>query len=140
MKAQSLNVTIQWEEMMTDFETACRNAISAAFPQVRLFECYFHFCQSLFQHIQQDRRLLYLYYDYKHFGFRQFAVQLMALAFLPTEEVHNVYHLICEEYQLLHRQEYQCECLGIFIAYFERQYLQDNRLLERNISEWNIYL
>ena len=73
---------------MADFEQAPRNALSAVFPSVTIIGCWFHFTKAVFEKVKK----LGLSNAYKKNQlFRTWIRKLMALQFLPEEQIRNIY-------------------------------------------------
>ena len=78
-------------KIVCDFEKALIKVASEAFPAAKVQGCYFHFCQAVYRKIQK----LGLADTYmKHDRFRTFVRCLMALGFLPVDEVSQSFIII----------------------------------------------
>ncbi|KAB0801401.1 hypothetical protein PPYR_01533 [Photinus pyralis] len=84
----------QPQTIMTDFEVAMINAIRIEFPQTIHRGCFFHLCQSIFRHIQENG----LKREYERNPEVALTLKLLpALAFVPPQDVIPAFEDICEQ-------------------------------------------
>lgn len=134
--AASSNIAILWRTVTTDFEKAAQNSLRRHFPTITLKGCYFHFCQAIWDRINSEAQLRYLYKRNNDFPFRKFARGAMALAFLPVDQVRQGWEFLCQRYNVSDHMEYVSQHVQGFIRYYERQWLStDEQLTLWNVSE-----
>ena len=75
-----------------DFEIAVRNALKQISTDVRISFCYFHFCQSLLRHVQNQGKKLR--YGEAEDIYRNYVRMAAALAFLPAIAVIKRFELL----------------------------------------------
>ncbi|KAK3889025.1 hypothetical protein Pcinc_006901, partial [Petrolisthes cinctipes] len=80
--------------VMTDFEKAAMKAFECSFPAAEIAGCFFHLGQSAWRHIQ-SLGLSAQYKEQPTFALR--VRRLLALAFVPLNEVHHYMTLILED-------------------------------------------
>ena len=80
--------------IMSDYEKACQNAIQASFPDAQLVGCLFHLGQCLWRKVQ-DLQLTERYRDDENF--RMHVKMLLALSFVPVEDVINAFDQLTDE-------------------------------------------
>ncbi len=120
---QNKNLFFQPKTILCDFEQALLNSLNNCFQNTRIQGCYFHFCQSIYRKIQS----LGLSSAYmKNENFRIFLRFVMALAFLPNNEVKESY-LVLEKYFLK-----MDPALDKFFEYFQRNWIKNTQL-------WNVH-
>jgi hypothetical protein len=73
--ASTKGYAIHWRDITTDFEVALQQSIRRFFfvaphNMIIVRGCFFHFCQCVYRHIQEDSTLLYLYYHNRSFEAR----------------------------------------------------------------------
>ncbi|XP_068225040.1 uncharacterized protein [Palaemon carinicauda] len=98
------------ENITIDFEKACFNGINAAFPDVFLNGCFFHFSQSLY------RKRVELGFKQEYHNNNEFSLKMRHfsdLSFVPTQDVIWVFEELSEDDAI--PQE--------FLAYFESTYI-----------------
>jgi hypothetical protein len=84
----------QPQTIMTDFEVAMINAIRTEFPQTSHRGCFFHLCQSIFRHIQENG----LKREYETNPEVALTLKLLpALAFVPTQDVVEGFEHLCDQ-------------------------------------------
>lgn len=87
---------VTWVSVLTDFEAPLRNALTSTFNGTRVEGCHFHLCQAIYRHVNDDQVLRALYYaEGDAFEFRVFTKMIMALAFLPPEQVTVGFEELC---------------------------------------------
>ncbi|XP_068232264.1 uncharacterized protein [Palaemon carinicauda] len=123
------------ENITIDFEKACFNGIKAAFPDVFLNGCFFHFSQSLY------RKIVELGFKQEYHNNNEFSLKMRhfsALAFVPTQDVIWVFEELSDDDAI--PQE--------FLAYFESTYIGIERGTRNNrrrvtgtfpLCFWNVY-
>lgn len=94
LKVKQLKPTVAPQSIMADFEKACHNAASRAFPGVRLIGCLFHLGQCLWRKIQ-EKGLTGLYRDDE--TIRSFSKMLLALAYVPPSDVAAAFDELSEQ-------------------------------------------
>ena len=75
------------QEVVPDLEAAMRAGIQEVFPEKRVKGCVFYWAQALYRHVQ-SKGLQQAYHN--DLGTRTFIRRLMALAFIPAENVSTV--------------------------------------------------
>ena len=88
---EKFNITLQPRFITTDFEQAAMNAFRELFPDASLSGCHFHLCHSIIRRCN-DSGLKTKYRDNKEFGLN--VRMLMALAYLPVEDVATGFELV----------------------------------------------
>ncbi|KAL3685281.1 hypothetical protein R1sor_003303 [Riccia sorocarpa] len=112
--------------ILSDFESGLIPAIRDEFPHVHHQGCYFHLIQALWRKVQQLGMVQY----YTHNNPVKDAVRrVMALGFLPIEEVHLGLELIRLSLTDLDRM-----IMGDFLEYFQRQWCE-----AIPIGMWNVH-
>lgn len=85
---------VQPTTIMSDFEIAAHQAIGRIFPQANVKGCFFHLGQSLWRKIQEEGlREEYVNVEESRTKLKM----LLALAFLPTNEVAGAFETLQEE-------------------------------------------
>lgn len=96
-KSSELGVTVGKPDtsFMMDFELANMNAVKAIFPRVKVKGCLFHFDQSIWRKVLE----LGLKTEYETVGsdIRQDVVTLMALPFIPLDDLQETFNEVTEE-------------------------------------------
>lgn len=111
------NPNLDPKMIMTDFERASRNAFHQVFPAAEGKGCFFHFRQCFYRHIQRTREV---YDGYSNDSeFKLMLNHLVALAFVPPEDVETCYERLMEEPFFVNNAEILVE----FIQYFERTWI-----------------
>lgn len=87
--AENIEVELEPETILADFELAEINAVKACWPDSEVHGCYFHFSQSMFRKLKQ----LHLQKSYGndntvHLTFKK----ILALAFLPPQDIPTVFN------------------------------------------------
>lgn len=111
--------------VVTDFELASFNAVRTAFPHVVIVGCFFHFSQCIFRKLQQCG----LQSDNREQDFNLFIRMLVALAFVPVNDVVDSFETLLEA----HAPE-RAQCI---IDYFEDTFI--GRLTRRNARRQPIF-
>jgi hypothetical protein len=84
----------QPQTIMTDFEIAMINGILIEFQQTAHRGCFFHLCQSIFRHIQENG----LKGEYEPNPEVALTLKLLpALAFVPTQDVVEGFEHLCDQ-------------------------------------------
>ncbi|CAF0877561.1 unnamed protein product [Rotaria sordida] len=92
--ANRLNLLFEPERITSDFEKSLIKAVSNKFPSARHSGCYFHFTQCIYRKIQS----LGLDISYREDDdVRSTCRQLMALPFLPMEEIEFAFEELMEQ-------------------------------------------
>lgn len=123
--------------IITDFEQAFISAAGEIFVQSNLHGCNFHLGQSMYRHLQSEG-LVTLYGN--DLEFSQCIRMLLALAYVPPDDVRRTYKLLIKSELFVGYKEQ----LGKIIEYFERTWVGDrNRRGSRPplfpIEMWNCY-
>lgn len=114
--------------LMADFELACHNAARAVFPQTRIVGCLFHLGQNLWRKVQ-DLGLANQYAAVEEI--RMQTKMLVALAFVPPEDVAEAFDELCEN----------CPApLQPLYDYWEDTYVGRRRRIRRAIPTFNIVM
>lgn len=77
-------------KIMGDFELAIIKACNDQFYEAEYSGCFFHFCQIIYRKIQEDG-LQVAYADPNNRSIKQFSHMIMALAFVPEQDVKLVF-------------------------------------------------
>lgn len=103
------------KSIMTDFETAMRNALLHVYPNITSNTCWFHFCQAakrkasqfpnLVNAIQTNTEIKNAYY------------KCLSLPLLPPAEIISCF-------QMIKSQVADHQVIKPFINYFERQWIK----------------
>jgi len=100
-----------------DFERAFINASKKVFPESEVSACYFHYRQCIWRKIQEHGLVnLYGTHDSK----RSLIKQMQAIAFVPVDEVHDVYDKL--KIELNKHQE-----LSNLVSYFEKTLIGERK-------------
>jgi hypothetical protein len=84
----------QPQTIMTDFEIAMINGIRIELQQTAHRGCFFHLCQSIFRHIQENG----LKREYEPNPEVALTLKLLpALAFVPTQDVVEGFEHLCDQ-------------------------------------------
>lgn len=97
-EANQRHMTINFRHHLSDFEIAIPNAIKKLFPEVENSACYFHLNQNIMKRVKE----LKLYEVYRAYTTGENVVNtsvraLMALAFLPAEEIRAGFDALVEQ-------------------------------------------
>ncbi|XP_076820927.1 uncharacterized protein LOC143466174 [Clavelina lepadiformis] len=92
---KSLKPGLAPRSVQIDFELASKAALIEAFPQTHIYGCYFHLGQSLWRKIQENglQRL-----NVQDDNIRMALKMLLALAFLPVDEVSDAFDELVADY------------------------------------------
>ena len=131
-KALNLNPS----SVTNDFEMAVRNALKQFSTDVQISFCYFHFCQSLLRHVQNQGKTSR--YGEAEDIYRKYVRMAAALAFLPAKDV-------TKEFELLKDCNSDSD-ISEFLEYFEKTYIgvpqqigTGRRAPRFAVSEWSVY-
>lgn len=120
-------------KVVTDFEQALLLAIESEFPNVRTAGCYYHFCQSLWRHLQE----LGLARTYRrNQPFRKLVRKVMATGFLPVLLVRQNFRLLCAS-RLVRRLIQQYNELDDWLEYVDSTYVRNNATFPPPV--WNVF-
>ena len=104
-----------------DFEIVPRNALKGIYPTVTIIGCWFHYTKALYEKVQKlGLTILYK----KNHSFRKWIRRLMALHWLPEEEIYPVYLLL--ELPTTDLLEAEKNLVKAFRTYFNRTWLSGN--------------
>ncbi|XP_021952041.1 uncharacterized protein LOC110848975 [Folsomia candida] len=102
---------------MTDYERAELNAFGEVFPEAEQKGCYFHFSQCFYRHLQKSPEILNVFSTDSDFSLHLW--NLVALAFVPPEDVISTFEMLMSEEFFIHNEV----LLQEFLAYFEKTWL-----------------
>ncbi|CAF1109505.1 unnamed protein product [Brachionus calyciflorus] len=108
------NINLNPKSVMSDFETASRNALKFHFPNVETKGCWFHFRQA----INRKEIKLGLKKNYSRHDFRKYINMFSTLALIPYERVEEGFQAIKNFMQ----DDQGCREL---YQYFERQWIKN---------------
>ena len=121
------------QRIIVDFEVALIQALRIELPASRIEGCFFHFCKSLWRHIQE----LGLSRPYlENPNVKQLLRYVMALGFLPVNFVRICYRNI-RDAEETDQVIQQLPNLAHFFAYFEETWMNNNGIFP--IALWNVY-
>lgn len=83
-------------KIISDFELGIIRACQKVYPGVPVTACFFHLCQSIYRHVQEEG-LATRYRDPDDRSIRDFAHMTAALAFVPISDVRTVFQLLRDE-------------------------------------------
>nr|XP_018908476.1 PREDICTED: uncharacterized protein LOC109038019 [Bemisia tabaci] len=116
--AVSINVhQVHFQHALTDFEIGNMNALRRAFDGIQINGCLFHFGQSLWRQIV-NKGLRNAYLDTENSEIRKHLLELMALPFIPEEDLVATFDSLVEE---IHEDVLE------FAEYIERTYVRGRR-------------
>ncbi|KRY28631.1 hypothetical protein T01_15589, partial [Trichinella spiralis] len=125
-KAAVLEVDLNPDTIICDFETALIPAIRGYFPNTRVQGCYFHFCQAVHRKVGE----LGLKTRYRqHEETRRKIRMLLATAFLPVPHVNTGVSLL---------EAGTTSKLAALFQYFRQEWMTDERLPLWNVHSVNI--
>ena len=124
-KADSLQVSLEPQIVLSDFELAIKQAVELSFPTTDFRGCYYHFSQALIRKFQ-NCGLQVAYREDANVN--RFLRRTAALAFVPVHFVRLAWQAIRVSAQQLPR-------IQEFIWYFEDIWLVGNFPL----TMWNVY-
>ena len=101
------------QRIMTDFEVAILNACKLKLTDVTLSACFFHLGQSIYRHIQIEG-LKVQYYNHDNRSIKLGTHMMLALAFVPSDDVLHSFGLVRDEVD---------DLLLPIIDYFEKTYV-----------------
>ena len=93
--ATRYGIQFQPTRIMGDFEAAIIAACRSTYPNVPIAGCYFHLCQSMYRRIIAEG-LQTAYTDKNNTEVRTKTHMLLALAFVPVEDVENTFEELRE--------------------------------------------
>ncbi|KRX50747.1 hypothetical protein T05_16373 [Trichinella murrelli] len=121
-RAAALEVDLNPDTIICDFETALIPAIQGYFPNAQVQGCYFHFCQAVHRKVGE----LGLKTQYRqHEETRRKIRMLLATAFLPVPHVNTGVSLL---------EAGTTGTLAALFQYFWQEWMTDERL-----PLWNVY-
>lgn len=106
--------------IITDFEIGAINAAKKFFPYAKYHACFFHLYQSVWRHIQQ------LELQNRYINDPDFAKnvrQLVALAFIPAEDIVNGFVKLCQSKFWIENEDPDSGKLQDLLSYFESTYI-----------------
>lgn len=105
----------------TDYECAMRKGLADIYPLAKLLSCWFHYTQAIrrrsskienfFKEILSDEKLNGIYHMF------------LALPLLPDYHIREAFNMLKMTIDCLQKTDIFC----VFLAYFERQWLQKVR-------------
>lgn len=124
--------------MVSDLEIGLKNSVLSSFNSSKHFGCFFHFSQAVWKKVQ----ILGLVTKYKSDNkFLRCVRKLLALSFLKTDDVLNMYVCLRKEFEL-----FNCKSVDDLIYYFEKlyigqldEYLKVIKFGVYEIEFWNVY-
>lgn len=127
------------ESVMTDLELAAINAMQKTFTDVKVRLCFFHFTQCIYRKVVS--------YEMKNMydndeDFAKKVKSLMALAFMPVEDVDKGYDLLVKEFFASNSID---ERMQEFLSSFETEFIgricRGDRRLEARFKKswWNMH-
>lgn len=111
--------------IMSDFETGIMTAARTDFPNSRIMGCFFHFCQHIWRHVNQEG--LRCPYSTSR-SLKRCIRKLVAIAYLPVGVVRTNFRLFVQDLET-RRLCRRFHGLRDLLFYFERNFLTD-------ISNW----
>lgn len=114
-------VNLECRSFMTDFETSMRNALQKTYPNVKIFACWFHYCQSLRRKINQlhlmpriaaNKQLKNLYFKF------------LCIPLLPEDKIEQAFNELSLQCNAVDRGFFDD-----FLKYFDRQWMRKVILL-----------
>jgi len=132
------NNNLNPKTIMTDFEQSSINAFKIQFQNAKQNGCFFHQTQCVWRKIQTISGMVEKYKTDSEFSLQ--VRYLSALAFVPENDVIDVFETLCESTYYTDNEE----VLEPLISYFEDTWIgRPNRRKRRNprfpISLWNCY-
>lgn len=131
------------KHIITDFEIGAINAAKSAFPTATMHGCFFHFCQSIWRHIQavglQSRYT-------SDSTFAHNIRHLLALAFMSVEEILPAFKKLMKlEFWHDNNEKDDNELVQQLLKYFENTYIGEPTRNGRRKSPlfspsmWSVY-
>lgn len=119
------------KSVMTDFELAMRNAIRNVYPTLKMYTCWFHFCQAVKRKASQ---LMHLMAQLKiNENIKNAYYKLLCLPLLPASEI-----LAC--FQMIKSQVADEKVFKPFLRYFETQWIKKVNFLGFFYPFWTEFL
>ena len=119
-----------------DCEIAVRNALKQISTDVQISFCYFHFCQSLLRHVQNQGKKSR--YGEAEDLYRKYVRMAAALAFLPVKDAIKGFKLL--------KDSNGDSDVSEFLEYFGKTYIgvsqqigTGRRAARSTVSEWSVY-
>ncbi|XP_003369569.1 conserved hypothetical protein [Trichinella spiralis] len=126
LRAAALEVVLQPQTVICDFETALIPALQGTFPGVNIQGCYFHFCQAVMRKVTE----LGMRTSYIHEAETKKKVKmLLATAFLPPHDVPVAVELLGRD---------ATGSIAALLNYFRVEWMPPDRLLMCNVYNVNI--
>lgn len=125
LKAHAIEIhkELKPQFISSDFEVSFLNAARDTFPDATLHECLFHFNQSLWRYVV-NRGLIVPFTDRINFPEVRKAIQcLMALPYIPVDDVFETFDLIVNGCALTENDEH-FQQLHDFFLYVQRIYVR----------------
>ncbi|CAF1210237.1 unnamed protein product, partial [Didymodactylos carnosus] len=130
----SNNIFINPKYITIDFEFAAINAIKLVFPNATIKGCNFHFNKCIYKKLQelgfQSSFINSTSNDPNGMNIRELYKKTCALAFMPQEEVRNLWVNVMDEFQNIER-------INQFYDYVTSTWIDDDALF--HISLWNYF-
>ncbi|EAT39117.1 AAEL009053-PA [Aedes aegypti] len=109
--ADALDIDLEPEYVITDFEKALINSVQAEFPDAQHSGCFFHWSKNLFKFIQQNKMLNEFGQDASvYLTFKK----VQALAFLPPDDIAAAFETVKQQAP---------ENMAAFFSYVEETYI-----------------
>lgn len=131
------------KHIISDFEIGAINAAKKVFPGAQMHGCFFHFCQTIWRHVQAVGLQIRYNND------AMFALnirQLMALAFVPAQDIESAFTRLCQsEFWTDNEEKEDNGKVQELLAYFEKTYIgapsrngrRKNPLFDPSL--WSVY-
>lgn len=101
--------------IMTDFEKAMRNGIRHVYPTIKMYTCWFHFCQAAKRKASQLMNLVH--YIKTNSNIESAYYKLLSLPLLPAKDIVSCF-------QMVKSQVADEKVFKPFIKYFENQWIK----------------
>jgi len=119
---------------MSDFEKASLKSVKKSFPNATQRGCFFHYSQAVWKNIQKHKELLELYKNDPYCALNM--KKLMAIAFVPVDDVTKAYDLLLTETSFFEDND----ILNDFLIYFEATWIGGRtRSPQFSIELWNCH-
>lgn len=109
-------INLEGNSFMTDFEKSMRNALRKIFPNIKYYNCWFHFCQAVIRKCKAIPGFLNFVRSSPQLN--QLLHKFLVLPLLPAEKIKEAFALLKLEAALVNRNLF-----AEFISYFEKQWI-----------------